>query len=99
MKQPVYLFGPFVGELEWEFFRFAPFAIHKKKENPTIPMIVFTRSSRFDLYGSYADILVPLRIPNDSNLKRECFRLDSLMTKEYNRMARRFASQYKRDFK
>ena len=98
MKPPAYLFGPFVGELSWEFFRFAPLVIHIKKEQPDIPIIVFTRNSRFDLYGNYADILVPLRIPNDVNLTRECFRLESLMTKDYNRIARQFASQYKRRF-
>jgi len=98
MKQPVYLFGPFIGELSWEFFRFAPFAIHKKKENPDIPIIVFTRNSSFDLYGKYADILVPLRMPNDVNLTRECFRLEDLATKDYNRIARRFLMQYKKRF-
>ena len=98
MKPPVYLFGPFVGELSWEFFRFAPFAIHIKKEKPNIPIIVFTRQDRFDLYGKYANILVPLRIPNDESLMRDCFRLESLMTKDYNRIARRFSSQYKRKY-
>jgi hypothetical protein len=98
MKQPVYLFGPFVGELSWEFFRFAPFMIYKKKETPNIPAIVFTRNSSFDLYGGYADILVPLKIPNDENLTRDCFRLDSLSVKDYYHIARQFSSQYKRRF-
>lgn len=98
MKPPAYLFGPFVGELDWEFFRFAPYAIHQKKENPDIKLIVFTRNSRFDLYGNYADILVPLRIPNDVNLTRECFRLEGLSNRSYNIIKRRFASQYKKRF-
>jgi len=98
MKKPAYLFGPFVGELTWEFFRFAPYAIHIKKEHPNIPLIVLTRQSRFDIYGRYADILIPLRIPNDVNLTRECFRLESLLTKDYNRIANRFRSQYKKRF-
>ena len=98
MKPPAYLFGPFVGELSWEFFRFAPFMIHKKKENPNIPIIVFTRNSSFDLYGSYADILVPLRMPNDVNLTRECFRLEGLATKDYNRIGRQLFMQYKKRF-
>ncbi len=98
MKQPVYLFGPFVGELSWEFFRFAPYAIKIKKERPEIPIIVLTRQSRFDLYGNYADILVPLRIPGDVNLTRECFRLESLMVKDYNHIAKKFRSQYKKKF-
>lgn len=98
MKKPAYLFGPFVGELSWEFYRFAPYAIYMKKEHPQIPLIVFTRQSRFDLYGEYADVLVPLRIPNDVNLKRECYTLESLLTKDYNRIARAFASQYKKKY-
>jgi len=98
MKKPVYLFGPFVGELSWELYRFAPYAIYIKKEHPNIPIVVFTRQSRFDLYGDYADILVPLRIPNDVNLKRSCYTIESLMVKDYNRIARTFASKYKRRY-
>ena len=98
MKRPAYLFGPFVGELSWEFFKFAPFAIQIKKEHPDISIIVLTRQSRFDLYGKYADILIPLRIPNDVNLTRDCFRLDCLLTKDYNRIANKFKSQYKKRF-
>jgi hypothetical protein len=98
MNPPAYLFGPFVGELSWEFFRFAPFAIQIKKEHPDITIIVLTRQSRFDLYGKYADIVIPFRIPNDVNLTRDCFKLDLLMTKDYNRIARKFKSQYKKRF-
>jgi hypothetical protein len=98
MKKPAYLFGPFVGEMSWEFYRFAPYAIHIKKEHLNIPIIVFTRPERFDLYGEYADILVPLRIPNDVNLKKEYFTIESLLVKDYNRIARTFASTYKRRF-
>jgi len=98
MKSPAYLFGPFVGELSWEFFRFAPFAIKMKKEHPNILMIVFTRQSRFDLYGKYADILIPLRIPNDINLERQCFRLERLMTRDYNIIGKKFRSKYKKRF-
>jgi len=99
MKQAVYLFGPFVGELSWEFFRFAPFVIYMKKKNPDVPIVVFTRQDRFDLYGNYANILVPLRIPNDETLIRDCFRLESLSIKDYNRIARRFESQYERRYR
>ena len=34
MKRSAILVGPFVGELEWEMYRFAPYLIHLKKENP-----------------------------------------------------------------
>lgn len=61
-KKPAYLFGPFVGDLYWETYRFAPHALYLKKENPQTKLIVFTRQERFDLYGAYADILVPLKL-------------------------------------
>lgn len=98
MKPLAYLFGPFVGDLSWEFFRFAPYAIYLKKENPQVKFIVFTRPSRFDLYGIYADILVPLKIPNDKNLKKKCFTVQSFLTKNYNHIARIFASKYKKKY-
>ena len=98
MKKPAYLFGPFVGELSWEFFRFAPFMIHTKKENPKRLMIVFTRESRFDLYGNYADILVPLRIPNDERHEKNCFTMNSLLTRDYRYIARTFRSKYKKQY-
>lgn len=98
MKPPAYLFGPFVGDLSWEFFRFAPFLIYTKKQHPDITTIVFTRESNFDLYGDYANILVPLRIPNDNKLKRDCFKLESLMIKDYNRAATKVKLKYKRRY-
>jgi hypothetical protein len=98
MKKPAYLFGPFVGELSWELYRFAPYLIHIKKEHPDISTIVFTRQSSFDLYGKYADILVPLRIPNDSEKIKECFRLNGLLIRDYNKIARSFESTYKKRF-
>jgi len=97
-KKPAYLFGPFVGDLSWEFFRFAPFAIYIKKQHPKIPLIVFTRENNFDLYGDYANILVPLRIPNDSILTRNCFKVEKLTIKDYNRIANKVCQKYKKRF-
>ena len=78
-----YLVGPFVGELIWEFFRFAPYIIHLKKNRPKTKIIVFTRDSRFDLYGQYADILVPLNIPNDLPEKHSYFTIQGLDSDKY----------------
>ncbi len=75
-KLNAYLAGPFVGELIWEFFRFAPYIIHLKKAIPKTKIIVFTRSSRFDLYGQYVDILVPLNIPDNLPKKQTCFTIE-----------------------
>ena len=84
MRPKAFLFGPFVGELCWEFFRFAPYAIHLKKNNPNSRLIVLTRPSRFDLYGQYADILVPLRLKNDSHSKgRKAFKLTDYKEENY----------------
>jgi len=74
-KPKAYLFGPFFGELSWEYFRFAPYAIHLKKTEPDIQMVVMTRPERFDFYGQYADVLVPLKIPNDGVYDQSAFKL------------------------
>lgn len=69
------LCGPFFGEVSWEYFRFAPYAIHLKKTNPGKQLIIMTRPERFDLYGHYADILVPLIIKNEEIYKQSAFKL------------------------
>ena len=67
MKNAI-LLGPVVGEFFWEFFRFAPLLPHfrrKQHRRSDITYIVLTREERFDIYGKMANILVPLKIPND----------------------------------
>jgi hypothetical protein len=102
MKKPdAILMGPFVGELYWECGRFAPMLprlrkIHKKKD---ITYIVLTREDRFDLYGKYADILVPLRVPGDYTCKTpECFRLQGLKLHGYEDLAKEFKTKYSKRF-
>jgi len=95
VKDTAYLFGPFVGELSWEAYRFAPHVIYFARRNPKVVIIVFTRPERFDLYGSYADILVPLKV---GNLNQECFGLRRLSIKEYKWNAMRFRGKYSRRF-
>lgn len=74
-QNKAYLFGPFFGETSWEYFRFAPYAIHLKKQNPDIQTIVMTRPDRFDLYGQYADVLVPLKLENENLYEQSAFKL------------------------
>lgn len=99
-KDDAILFGPFVGELYWEAGRFAPMLpkIYKnnRKANKKHPKyIVLTREDRFDLYGRFADILVPLRISGDyENKYPECFRLVGLSHQEYQNIAKQFKAQY-----
>jgi len=99
MLDKAYLFGPFLGELSWEYFRFAPYAIYLKKISPNIKMIVFTRPSRFDLYGQYADILVPLRIPHEEDYKQSAFRLMKYRDSFYERMEKNFGSHYEKKYR
>lgn len=89
-----FLFGPFVGSLEWELYRFAPYAIYLKKQTPSIKLVVLTRSSRLDLYGQYADVLVPLDIVGDDEPKQDCFKLESLSLVNYKEIRSRFRKSY-----
>lgn len=61
-SKKAFIFGPFIGELYWEMYRFAPYAISLKKRFPKYHLIVFTREESFDLYGRYTSIFIPLRI-------------------------------------
>ena len=96
------LFGPFVGEMYWEAGRFAPmlpyYKLQKyKKQKPKF--IILTREDRFDLYGKYADILVPLRIEGDyERLQPECFRLKGYRKTEVDRQAKILFKTYRKRF-
>jgi len=98
-KESAYLFGPFVGELYWEAYRFASYAIHLKKENPNNRIVVFTRPSRFDLYGKYADIFVPLVLKKENSYEQKCFSLKGFSRRSYDSLVRFFDQKYKDRFK
>lgn len=97
-KQKAVLMGPFVGELYWEAGRFAPILPHMIKnqyKGQNIKYIILTRQERFDLYGKYADILVPLRVDGDYKQRHpECFRLIGLHPEKYKKIAKQFKAQY-----
>ena len=101
-KKDAVLMGPFVGEFYWEAGRFAPMlpamrAREYKKRDVTY--IIFTREERFDLYGKYADILIPLRIEGDYGMKMpECFRLIKFSKEEVEALAGKFRSVYKKKY-
>ena len=93
------LVGPCIGELYWELARFAPHALYLKKKDRNIKLIVLTREDRFDIYGSYAHILVPLRIDGDgSKYKPDCFRLLNFPFEEYKRIVKKFSKKYSKRF-
>ena len=97
------LFGPFVGEMYWEAGRFAPmlpFYKIKKYAKQKPKFIILTREERFDLYGRYADILVPLRIDGDyQKLQPNCFRLNGYPQTEFDQLSRTFVKKYKGQYK
>lgn len=98
-KKDAILMGPFVGEMYWEAGRFAPMLpkFRSTYKNKDVDYIVLTREERFDLYGKYADILVPLRIPGDYTEKTpECFRLQGF--KGYEKLAKEFRSKYEKRY-
>lgn len=101
-KQPAILFGPVFGELWWELFRFAPSLIFKRThdyKDQNVKFIVFTRPDRFDIYGQYADILVPLRIDGDgSKYKADCFRLTNFPKQNVDDLIQRFRLKYESRF-
>jgi len=102
-KKRAVLMGPFVGEFYWEAGRFAPMLPHmilNQYKGQDITYIILTRQDRFDLYGKFADILIPLHVNGDySNRKPECFRLIGLRPDEYNNIASKFKAQYAERFK
>jgi len=98
MRDKAYLFGPFFGELSWEYFRFAPYAIYLKKISPNIKMIVLTRPSRFDLYGQYADTLVTQRIALEDEYNQSAFKLKNYGDVIYENLAERFRSIYEKKY-
>jgi len=98
-KGNAYLFGPFIGELSWEFFQFAPLAIYLKKLQPTASIIVLTRQERFDLYGKYADILVPLKLKLIEKYHTEnCFKINNYSQRDYEIIAEYFLNKYKKRY-
>lgn len=99
MKSKAILLGPFVGELHWEFFHFAPHVIHYKMHNPGIKIIVLTRESRFDLYGQYADIIVPLRLKGDNEMERKAYKLIGYPEENYYAIVKYFREKFKKKYK
>lgn len=84
--------------MSWEAYRFAPYAIHLKKTNPDIKIIVLTREKRFGLYGVYADICVPLRVKNENLFHQKQFGLEGYKPEYYDTLKKYFYEKYKKRF-
>jgi hypothetical protein len=94
-----FLFGPFVGEFYWEAARFATMIPYYRKLHPDTTFVIYTRPERFDLYGKYADILVPMYIEGDYHrLSPNCFRLDDYAYELYQDLAKKFKKIYSERF-
>lgn len=97
MKNAVLCFC--VGELFWEFGRFAPHVIWKRlkqyKNRDDVDFIILTKPERFDIYGKHANILVPFRLKDNSKYKPNCFRLDGLKEDQYLTIINEFKNQFK----
>lgn len=98
MRESAYLIGPFIGELEWEFYRFAPYIINLKKNNPGCKFIIYTRPSRFDLYGKYADILIPLNLRRDNLLIKNGFGIRDFTFDKYNILIKYLFKKYSKRY-
>jgi hypothetical protein len=99
MKEKVLLVGPILGELWWEFERFAPYVFWRKNEleqkHGKVMLSCLTRRDRFDIYGKHADVLVPLDIPGDgSTYKQDCFRLTNFPIARYDLILENFQKHY-----
>jgi len=70
-----------------------------KKIYPKIKIAILTRPDRFDLYGQYADFLVPLKIGNDSVKNQIGFKLKGFKISEYNKLSSQFRHMYNKRFK
>jgi hypothetical protein len=99
MKTNTLLFGPFIGEASWEYFRFAPYMIFLRKIHKDHRIIVLTRESRFDLYGQWTDLFVPLRIKNERLYEEKAFKLLGYDTELYKRISDIFRLRYKKESK
>jgi len=101
-KKLAILMGPFVGELYWECARFAPMLPYMRRKtysNKDIVYIILTREERFDLYGRYANIFLPLRIPGDYDTRMpNCFGMTNYSIDEYTQLVKDFYNRYKDEY-
>ena len=100
-KNKAVLVGPCIGEMYWEFARFAPYVMWKREnqyKSPHIRFIVLTRPEMFDVYTSCATTFVSLNIPGDGSVyKPNCFRLDDFPADAYDFIVKTFYDKYKKN--
>jgi len=99
-KQSVLLVGPFVGELYWECFRFAPWVFYQQKKHfNNLPLVVLTRPDRYDIYGARCTEFKPLEIKGDNDYRfGECFRMMGLEKNDYLTIAKYFRIEMEKKY-
>ena len=102
MEEKIILAGPFCGEFGWEILRYVPHILwwKCKKYKGNVKLVVYTRPDRFDLYGSYADELIPLIINGDHiSRNSDCFKLSGFSDEDYNKLVKDIYNQYRSKYK
>jgi len=80
------IFGPFIGELGWEIYRWSGFVRRYKKLNPHKRIIVCTRENRQDLYNDAVDGIEVFSIEGDySTYRPDCYKCN-ITDNMYNRI-------------
>lgn len=90
-----YLFGPIIGELEWEVLYFVPHVLYLKNKNPNKKFVVLTRKDRFDLYGKNVDILVGLDL---EDIDTDGFKMNNLDFNKYKNIISQFHLLYRNKY-
>jgi hypothetical protein len=98
-KEKAILFGPSIMEFGWETIRFSGLISHYKnikyRNQKDIKYIVLTRKERFDLWGQYANILIPLNIEGDyGKYVPNCYCLNHFPISEYKKIIKNFKKKY-----
>ena len=94
-NKPVF-FGPFIGELGWELFRWSGFIRWLKKKYPKKEMVVATRLGREDLYYNTVSKVHTFNIQGDyKQYKPNMYRLDGFPIPKLNQMIESYKQQYK----
>ena len=95
---PVYLFGPYLGELSWEILRLVPFVAYMKKAHKETKMVVLTRPDRFDLYGMNADIMVPLVLQMDNEDLQDGHGIKGFDFQNHDKLVKAFSSRFDKKY-
>lgn len=93
------IFGPFIGQLQWELLNWCGFIRWYKLNNPDKTIIVSTRQDRADLYTDVVDDLVLFNIDKDYIEKSpngyDCF---GFSIDSYNQLKNHLLHTYKKSF-